>query len=553
MGAWKRFMQEEDGMGVVEVILIIVVLVAMVLISKNRFLHWSRQSGQPLTRMRRKYIRRKQRQEENMNNKGRIVVFISMITAVMLVLITLVIQVVILSAAKSKNVIATRLSMSDIKACYNSYIFEHYHILLFDKTAGGKGEGYLEEWLEQAYAEKLGTEYTDVRASITDMTMLTDQSYASLKKQMQEYMAYAAAEKGVQMGVDQMKEKTGGQDGTLPEEVKEDMETAEVKTDGMDVADVDDTSDAGVVGSENMDEENPTIQPDVDDPRDYTKKLSSSIILNLVLPEDKTVSDATISLVDAPSLRLIGFFSDYKEVDRDFDSMVPLLEGLTALGSWQDSLTDTGIQLAYIGQVFNSYREEKNDTAVLAYEQEYLIAGKSSDYENLKSVAHRMIGIRYPINYIGLIRQPDKMQTLTELATSIAGAAPYLIPALKYFLAGCWAYIESIADVRILFDGKKAPFMKNADNWITDIEHISESLSKETEDAENGLDYQAYLSILQAMNIDGATARMLDLMQINTMQEEKKFRILHAAVGLEADFESTFGGHRFQYHQSAAY
>ena len=363
-------------------------------------------------------------------------------------------------------------------------------------------------------------------------------------------MVYAAAEKGVQMGVDQMKEKTGGQDGTLPEEVKEDMETAEVKTDGMDVADA---SDAGALGSENMDAENPTIQPEVDDPRDYTKKLSSSIILNLVLPGDKTVSDATISLVDAPSLRLIGFFSDYKEVDRDFDSMVPLLEGLTALGSWQDSLTDTGLQLAYIGQVFNSYREEKNDTAVLAYEQEYLIAGKSSDYENLKSVAHRMIGIRYPINYIGLIRQPDKMQTLTELATSIAGAAPYLIPALKYFLAGCWAYIESIADVRILFDGKKAPFMKNADNWITDIEHISESLSKETEDAENGLDYQAYLSILQAMNIDGATARMLDLMQINTMQEEKEFRILHAAVGLEADFESTFGGQRFQYHQSVAY
>ena len=150
-----------------------------------------------------------------MNNKGRIVVFISMITAVMLVLITLVIQVVILSAAKSKNVIATRLSMSDIKACYNSYIFEHYHILLFDKTAGGKGEAYLEEWLEQAYTEKLGAEYTDVRASITDMTMLTDQSYAPLKKQMQEYMVYAAAEKGVQMGVDQMKEKTGGQDLSL--------------------------------------------------------------------------------------------------------------------------------------------------------------------------------------------------------------------------------------------------------------------------------------------------------------------------------------------------
>ena len=36
MGAWKRIMQEEDGMGVVEVILIIVVLVAMVLIFKEQ-------------------------------------------------------------------------------------------------------------------------------------------------------------------------------------------------------------------------------------------------------------------------------------------------------------------------------------------------------------------------------------------------------------------------------------------------------------------------------------------------------------------------------------
>ena len=36
MGAWKWFMQEEDGMGVVEVILIIVVLDAMVLIFKEQ-------------------------------------------------------------------------------------------------------------------------------------------------------------------------------------------------------------------------------------------------------------------------------------------------------------------------------------------------------------------------------------------------------------------------------------------------------------------------------------------------------------------------------------
>ena len=36
MQVWKRFLTEEDGMGVVEVILIIVVLVAMVLIFKEQ-------------------------------------------------------------------------------------------------------------------------------------------------------------------------------------------------------------------------------------------------------------------------------------------------------------------------------------------------------------------------------------------------------------------------------------------------------------------------------------------------------------------------------------
>ena len=121
-----------------------------------------------------------------MNNKGRIVVFISLITAVTLILITLVLQVVVLSAARSKDVIATRLSMSDVKACYNRYIFEHYHILLFDKTAGGNGEAYLEEWLEQSFSEKLGDAYSDIRVVITDFLMLTDQSYAPLKEQMQE-------------------------------------------------------------------------------------------------------------------------------------------------------------------------------------------------------------------------------------------------------------------------------------------------------------------------------------------------------------------------------
>lgn len=500
-----------------------------------------------------------------MNNKGRIVVFMSMITGVFLVLIVVVLQVVVQSNVKSKTVIAGRLSISDIKSCYNSYIFEHYHILLFDTKAGG-GEAGIEEQLTGYFSGKLGEGFADVEAAITDMDMLSDDSYAAFDEQIRDYAVYGLAEDGIAA----IREKTGGQDGTLPADLKEDMEEAQneqaagaqAETEGKTgsgtpdtehVAQASDGQDTGSGTQASNGQEMLDKMKDADDPRDYTKRLSSSAILNLVLPGDKAVSDAQAEFIDVPSSRLGSLLTDFKEVDRRFDDMTGMMNGLLVLGSWQDALTDTGTQALYAAEVFNSYLETKNDSAVLMYEQEYLIAGKRSDYENLRSVAHRIIGIRFPINYVSLCGQADKMSKLTTLATSIAAAAPYLIPAVKYLLAGCWAYIEAIADTRVLFDGKKAAFAKTSENWITDIDHISESLSQETEDVDGGLDYQAYLTILELIHMEQTKLRMLDLMQINAMQENAEFRIRNAAVGLEADFSCSYDGWTYYFHQKGNY
>lgn len=488
-----------------------------------------------------------------MNNKGRIVVFMSMITGVFLALIVVVLQVVVQSNAKSKTVIAGRLSISDIKACYNSYIFEHYHILLFDTKAGG-GEAGIEERLTGYFSGKLGEGFADVEAAITDMDMLSDDSYAAFDEQIRDYAVYGLAEDGIAA----IREKTGGQDGTLPADLKEDMEEAQNEQAAGEQAETEGKTGSGTPDTEHgtqasNGQEMLDKMKDADDPRDYTKRLSSSAILNLVLPGDKTVSDAQAEFIDVPSSRLGSLLTDFKEVDRRFDDMTGMMNGLLVLGSWQDALTDTGTQVLYAAEVFNSYLETKNDSAVLMYEQEYLIAGKRSDYENLRSVAHRIIGIRFPINYVSLCGQADKMSKLTTLATSIAAAAPYLIPAVKYLLAGCWAYIEAIADTRVLFDGKKAAFAKTSENWITDIDHISESLSQETEDVDGGLDYQAYLTILELIHMEQTKLRMLDLMQINAMQENAEFRIRNAAVGLEADFSCSYDGWTYYFHQKGNY
>ncbi len=481
-------------------------------------------------------------------NKGRVVVFMSLIISVLLVLLTVVFQVVIQSAAKSKTVIASQLSGSDIKACYNNYIFEHYHILLFDKTMGGKGEAYVETLLQTYYEDKLGAEYTDKNVEITEFHMLTDKDGAPFQEQMQAYITYALAQQAAQAAVDEIKTKTDGHDGTLPADLEQDMDEAEKQSENPG-----DTEEQNEQETEHQPDGASDAEENAEDPRDYTKKLSSSAILNLVLPDDKTVSGAVASLSELPSHAQSGKQDDYEEVERDFGSMKAMKKGLKTLGSWQDALVDTGAQAAYIPLVFNSFMEQKNDTSVLQYEQEYLIAGKASDQENLKSVAHRMIGLRYPMNYVSLCAQADKMAELHSLAASLSAAAPYLIPVVKYLLAGCWAYVESIADVKVLFDGKKAAAVKTSENWITDLSHIRESLSKDTKEVKNGLDYQAYLTILQLMKTDRTRNRMLDLIQINTRQKQDAFRIRNAAVGFEADFESSFQNRGFYYHQSVEY
>ena len=291
-----------------------------------------------------------------MNNKGRIVVFMSMITGVFLVLIVVVLQVVVQSNAKSKTVIAGRLSISDIKACYNSYIFEHYHILLFDTKAGG-GEAGIEERLTGYFSGKLGEGFADVEAAITDMDMLSDDSYEAFDEQIRDYAVYGLAEDGIAA----IREKTGGQDGTLPADLKEDMEEAQneqaagaqAETEGKTgsgtpdtehVAQASDGQNTGSGTQASNGQEMLDKMKDADDPRDYTKRLSSSAILNLVLPGDKAVSDAQAEFIDVPSSRLGSLLTDFKEVDRRFDDMTGMMNGLLVLGSWQDALTDTGTQ-----------------------------------------------------------------------------------------------------------------------------------------------------------------------------------------------------------------
>lgn len=444
-----------------------------------------------------------------MDNKGKITVFLSLMVNVFLVLGLTALQVISVHGAKAKATMCTRTALSDIQAGYNRYIFDNYHILLFDKNGGGYGEGYIEEQIIDNLTENLGDAFEIDDVQVTKYTMLTDDNCQPFKMQIADYIKYAAIESGFEYILD----ATDGKDGTLSDSVFE-QPMPEMKPDIE-----------SMIGSDKA-----------DDPRRFTSKLQGGMLLSTVAPADLSISDYQMIPDDMVSFLFNGINSEIFEINSDFNDFDTMRSDLFAYGTWADSLLQDGIAVAYATQVFNhALNQEVNETAVLSCELEYLICGLPTDRENLKGVINKIIGIRMPINYAFLMMNTQKKSLIVEVSVPIATLTLVPLPVVEQLIAGCWAYAESVAEVRYLMHGHKMSFAKTNENWITDLENIGTTVVNEGKTDEKGLGYKDYLMILLAINNDKSVYRMLDLMQANARQENDDFRILNSAVGLRVD------------------
>ena len=91
------------------------------------------------------------------SNKGVVTIVVSLILMVMITLVLIVAKGVRIKCAMIRAVTALSSAVSSIKADYNPYIFENYHILLFDSTYYGCGEGKTEELIREYLEYTLGT------------------------------------------------------------------------------------------------------------------------------------------------------------------------------------------------------------------------------------------------------------------------------------------------------------------------------------------------------------------------------------------------------------
>ncbi len=184
--------------------------------------------------------------------------------------------------------------------------------------------------------------------------------------------------------------------------------------------------------------------------------------------------------------------------------------------------------------------EQEED--VLKYQVEYLVSGKNSDIENLRSVAGRLCAVREAANALYLLSNNEKRmeaQLIAEVASALLWM-PELAPVLEAVILLGWAFAESVYDVKSLLNGGRIPLLKNDESWHYSLSSaLWGELQEETREG-SGMSYADYLRIFMMLtDLDTLTARAMNMVEadIRHTPGNAVFRLDGCIVQAEADIQ----------------
>ena len=260
------------------------------------------------------------------------------------------------------------------------------------------------------------------------------------------------------------------------------------------------------------------------------KKLESLLdivnsgFLGLVVPEDRKVSERRLETALLPSKTSV--------TERDSTLL-------------RDLMSAAAVD-AYAGKFLTSFTDNA-DQRPLLYELEYAVAGKDSDKDNLSSALRQILVIREALNFMYIMTDAEKYKASRDLAAAITagGASPALTALIQCLVVSVWALLESILDLRLLLQGKKAALFKTKEDWmlnnVMDIFSFMESREdsdKHLKEARTGITYEAYLQMLLFVKTPAERDyRIMDVLQTNIRQDDDSFLMKDCLYGLHAEVE----------------
>lgn len=426
--------------------------------------------------------------------KGYITVFFALIFMVLVSFVLSIFQGIKINAAKLKAECAFSVAENAVLGEYHTELLEMFDLFYVDTSFKSsfpdyhQVEAHLWEYLQG------NLENAPASVEILQITMATDNQGTPYRKQISDYMKDKLGVAYIEQLMDLF--ETASMEGCL----QEDFEAENLWNEKWQetVAQMEEIPDETW---EKIDRLSPIKE---------MSAVRNSFVLSQVVSTESGISKKTVDVSDLVSNRdlIVGSGTDEKV-----------------------SLLDKIYFIAYLFEKFAYYSQEETKKP-LSYEIEYLLGGKSSDYENLSKVAERILMIREAMNLTYLLSDSEKMSLLKELSSALSTlvGCPELAPVLQILLVGIWSYAESIMDLKLLFDDGKVPFFKSEESWNTDLDSglTLDILETDSKEEQEGLDYRQYLELLLLSENDTKiTYRSMDLieMQIRQTKDNENFCI----------------------------
>lgn len=373
--------------------------------------------------------------------------------------------------------IQTQVALESVFAEYNTYLWEEYHLLVCKQAEVAND---LETFGNARIIEDgIGTNFYQFQVEQTNLeeyTRLTDGDGKALihavAGYMEKYVLYETAKSIYNQyeGINEIKNNSDFDFSDIEKALEE------LKN-----------SDDSVSTTKNIDEALETkenegyrekFQYESNNPLEAIQRIKKIGLLSLVIKDTNQLSEGKIDTVNRLSDR---------QLPEDSNSILEEID-------WYDRVLFQQYLLTYM----SNYTEEKEHA--LKYELEYLLAGKGTEIENLKSTVNMLLSLREAANFLYLSNNPVKVEQARLLAVSIVGATlnPVLVGLVKTAILAAWAFAESVLDIRTLLSGGKIALLKSDTSWTMDLDSITTinegyAMAK---DCSSGLSYKEYLGIL---------------------------------------------------------
>lgn len=470
-----------------------------------------------------------------MGCRGSITVFASLALAVVMSLIFTLLESARLYGLQTQTETESRLLIESVMAQYHIGLYEQYHLYFREVNAQGK--------LSFASLEKdlktLGQENLEGRVSVaqrahsnlyelgltdcfvTGYELATDFGGVAYRQQAADYMKHMI---GI-LAVEEWKEKADQTEELLQQEdeLREKWDQANQVQDGSRAQDNIPTQSSGQIQRTAL--RRVAVPPSYSDSGALDEPEAADIgaVENPITEVRKIMDKGILSQV----------LDDISEVSGKSCKGESLSERELFQGSYEESTADTNMMddawfREYLLREFGCFIEPEQQGA-LAYPQEYFVAGKSSDLENLTTVVERLLVVREVANYLWMRQDAEKsaLAHSTALVISTLLLQPELEEVITQGILIAWAYMESVSDVRTLLEGGRVPLLKQGTDLWEDQAVSTTDSGGETAAAEgNGLSYQDYLRIFMYLTgKDKLTMRSLNFMEksIRLLEGEEQF------------------------------